>query len=199
MNADSVILASKSSSRRALLSAAGVQAKCIASNVDEENVKTSMRGDGTSVRDQAMALAELKATKVSQINPGLVIGGDQMLNLDGVAFDKPVDSREARDHLAALSGRVHYLETAIVVCEKGNPVWRFLARPKLTVRVLTKKFIEEYVESEGDSILQTVGCYRLEGLGAQLFSSIEGDYFSILGLPLLQLLEYLRERGVLET
>ncbi len=199
MNIDSIILASKSSSRRALLSAAGVQAKSIASNVDEENVKTSMRGEGTSVRDQAMALAVLKATKVSQMNPGLVIGGDQMLNLDGVAFDKPVDILEAQDHLEALSGRVHYLETAIVVCENGNPVWRFLARPKLTVRVLSKKFIEEYVESEGDSILQTVGCYRLEGLGVQLFSSIEGDYFSILGLPLLQLLEYLRVRGVLET
>lgn len=199
MNTESIILASKSSSRRALLSASGVQAKCIASNVDEENVKTSMRREGTSVRDQAMALAELKATKVSQINPGLVIGGDQMLNLDGVAFDKPVDMQEARHHLEALSGRVHHLETAIVVCENGNPVWRFLARPKLTVRVLSKKFIEKYVEFEGDTILQTVGCYRLEGLGAQLFSSIEGDYFSILGLPLLQLLEYLRVRGVLET
>lgn len=199
MNPQSIILASKSASRRALLSAAGVKVDCVDSNVDEGTAKRSMRGEGASVRDQAMALAELKATKVSQKYPGMVIGGDQMLNLNGVAFDKPVDIPEARNHLQALSGSVHYLETAIVVCENGEPVWRFLARPKLTVRALTNDFIDKYVGSEGDNILQTVGCYRLEGLGVQLFSNIEGDYFSILGLPLLQLLEYLRVRGVLET
>lgn len=198
MSSQAIILASKSASRRSVLEASGVQAECIASNVDEEAVKNSMRGEGTSVRDQAMALAELKAIRVSQKYSGLVIGGDQMLNLGGRAFDKPADIEEARDHLRALSGQAHYLETAVVVCESGEPVWRHLARPKLTVRVLTSKFIDSYLEVEGDKVLQTVGCYRLEGIGVQLFSMIEGDYFSILGLPLLELLDYLRERGVLE-
>ena len=198
MSSQAIILASKSASRRFLLESSGVRAECIASNVDEQAVKNSMRGEGASVRDQAMALAELKAITVSQKYSGLVIGGDQMLNLSGRAFDKPADIQEARGHLLALSGQAHYLETAVVVCERGEPVWRHLARPKLTVRVLTSKFIDSYLEVEGDQVLQTVGCYRLEGLGVQLFSKIEGDYFAILVLPLLELLDYLRVRGVLE-
>lgn len=192
-----VILASKSASRQILLKDAGVCTKNIASNVDEETLKKAMRNEGVSVRDQAMALAEMKAIKVSQTYSGLVIGGDQMLNLNGLAFDKPKNLVEARQHLVSLSGKTHYLETAIVVCEDGQPVWRKLTRPKLTVRELTDRFIDEYLKQEGEEILQTVGCYRLEGVGSQIFSKIEGDYFSILGLPLLELLDYLRVRGVL--
>jgi septum formation protein len=128
-----------------------------------------------------------------------VIGGDQMLSLDNEAFDKPVDLDAAREHLRRLSGKTHTLETAIVVCEDGTPVWRHLARPKLTVRALSGDFINSYVERSGDALLSSVGAYQLEALGAQLFSKIEGDYFSILGLPLLPLLDYLRTRGALKS
>lgn len=194
-----VILASGSASRRALLAGAGVAATPIKPNVDEDAAKAGMRAEGLSVRDQAMQLAELKAVKVSRSTPGLVIGGDQMLNLDGEAFDKPADMDAARSHLEKLSGKAHRLETAIVVAENGIPVWRHLARPKLTVRTLTEDFIDEYLSVCGDKLLSTVGAYQLEDRGSQIFTQIEGDYFSILGLPLLPLLDYLRVRGILPT
>jgi septum formation protein len=190
-----VTLASGSASRRALLNAAGVAAEAVAPN--EESYRTTMRADGVSVRDQAMQLAEMKAVRVSQARPGLVIGGDQMLALGEEAFDKPRDMTEAKSHLTRLSGKSHTLETAIVVCEEGRPVWRHLARPKLTMRPLSPEFIEDYTARCGPALLSTVGAYQLESLGAQLFSRIEGDYFSILGLPLLPLLDYLRIRKVL--
>ena len=192
-----IILASGSASRRALLAGAGVEAESVKPNVDEDAAKAVMRADGLSVRDQAMQLAELKAIKVSRARSGLVIGGDQMLNLDGEAFDKPPTLAAAKQHLQKLSGKSHHLETAIVIAEDGAPVWRFLARPKLTVRTLSVEFIERYVATCGESLLSTVGAYQLEGQGAQIFTQIEGDYFSILGLPLLPLLDYLRVRGVL--
>lgn len=194
-----VVLASGSASRRSLLANAGVDAVCVRPNVDEDAAKAAMRQEGLPVRDQAMRLAELKALKVSQGRPGLVIGGDQMLALDETAFDKPADRSAAKAHLKALSGRAHRLETAIVIYEDGQSVWRHLARPKLTMRPLSDAFIETYLDAAGEGILSTVGGYQLESLGAQLFSSIEGDYFSILGLPLLPLLDYLRIRGVLAT
>jgi septum formation protein len=192
-----VTLASGSASRRALLTAAGVSAEAVAPNVDEESYRTAMRAEGVSVRDQAMQLAEMKAVRVSQSRPGLVIGGDQMLALGEEAFDKPRDLAEAKNHLMRLSGKSHTLETAIVVCEEGRSVWRHLARPKLTMRPLSPEFIESYVDTCGNALLSTVGAYQLESHGAQLFSRIEGDYFSILGVPLLPLLDYLRVRRVL--
>ena len=194
-----ITLASGSASRRALLAGAGIDAASIKPNVDEDAAKAAMRAEGTTVRDQAMRLAELKAIKVSGRTPGLVVGGDQMLSLDNEAFDKPADLDAARDHLRKLSGKTHTLETAIVVCENGTPVWRHLARPKLTVRPLSETFIESYVERAGDALLSTTGAYQLEDIGAQLFTKIEGDYFSILGLPLLPLLDYFRTRGALES
>ncbi|HBL93505.1 MULTISPECIES: Maf family protein [unclassified Hyphomonas] len=192
-----IILASGSQSRRAVLTAAGIEADTIKPNVDEDAAKASFRASDMKVRDQAMQLAELKSVKISMREPGLVIGCDQMLSLDGEAFDKPVDLADARNHLVKLSGKTHTLETAIVISEEGKPVWRHLARPKLTVRPLSGAFIDTYVETVGEPLLSTVGAYQLEGLGAQLFTRIEGDYFSILGLPLLPLLDYLRTRGVL--
>lgn len=192
-----IILASGSASRRALLAGAGVTAISIKPNVDEDSAKAAMRADQMSVRDQAMQLAEMKAVKVSRSHPGLVIGGDQMLSLDGEAFDKPENLEAAKDHLRKLSGKAHRLETAIVIAENGEPVWRHLARPKLTVRTLSEDFIFDYVETCGEVLLTTVGAYQLESRGAQIFNQIEGDYFSILGLPLLPLLDYLRVRGVL--
>lgn len=194
-----VTLASTSKSRRALLAAAGVEADSAAPNVDEEAFRNSMRANKLPVREQAMQLAELKAMRISAKRPGLVIGGDQMLALGDEAFDKPSDLEAAKNHLRQLSGKSHTLETAIVICEDGAPVWRHLARPKLTMRPLTEEFIDSYVSACGEALLSTVGAYQLEGPGAQLFTRIEGDYFSILGLPLLPLLDYLRIRKVLPT
>lgn len=193
-----IILASGSASRRSLLTGAGVQAQSIKPNLDEEAAKLAMRKDGLSVSNQAMQLAEMKAIKISSQVGGLVIGGDQMLNLEGEPFDKPVNLEGASKHLKKLSGKTHTLETAIVIAEQGVPVWRHLARPHLTVRTLSDSYIASYIQSCGPPLLTTVGAYQLEGLGAQLFSKIEGDYFSILGLPLLPLLDYLRIRDVLE-
>ena len=194
-----IILASGSASRRALLSGAGINAENVKPLVDEDSAKAAFRADGMSVRDQAMQLAEMKAVKVSSSRNGLVIGGDQMLSLEGKAFDKPADMDSARGHLEAMSGKTHILETALVVAENGQPVWRHLARPRLTMRPLSDEFITQYLAEAGEQILATVGAYQLEGLGSQLFTKIEGDYFSILGLPLLPLLDYFRERGVLKT
>lgn len=194
-----VTLASTSKSRRALLAAAGVVAESAAPNVDEESYRNSMRANQLPVREQAMQLAELKAMRISAKRPGLVIGGDQMLALGDQAFDKPADLEAAKNHLRQLSGKSHTLETAIVICEDGAPVWRHLARPKLTMRPLTEEFIDTYVSACGEALLSTVGAYQLEGPGAQLFTRIEGDYFSILGVPLLPLLDYLRIRKVLPT
>lgn len=199
MSGAAIILASGSASRRALMSNAGIESEAVKPLVDEEAAKAAMRSEKVSVRDQAMHLAELKAIKVSSARPGLVIGGDQMLSLDGRAFDKPASREEARGHLEALSGCSHTLETALVICENGQLVWRHLERPRLTMRALSAEFIETYLDRVGDAIFSTVGGYQLEGLGSQLFSRIEGDYFSILGLPLLALMDYLRTRGVLAS
>ena len=190
-----IILASGSASRRTLLAGAGVKAESIKPNVDEDAAKAVMRRENVSVRDQAMHLAELKAIKVSSSHSGFVIGGDQMLSLGGEAFDKPANLEAAKNHLRKLSGKSHTLETAICIAESGQVIWRHLARPKLTVRTLNEAFIHHYVESCGDALLSTVGAYQLESLGAQLFNRIEGDYFSILGLPLLPLLGFIRSRN----
>lgn len=192
-----LILASGSASRRALLANAGVEATSIKPNLDEDALKASFRADAMSVRDQAMQLAELKALKISARMPGLVIGGDQMLSLGNRAFDKPKDMAEAASHLRALSDQAHTLETAIAIAEEGKIVWRYLSRPKLSMRRLSDDSISNYLSHVDDGILSTVGAYQLEGIGAQLFTRIDGDYFSILGLPLFPLLDYLRLRGVI--
>ena len=194
-----LILASGSASRRQLLENAGIKAIAIKPNVDEETAKTAMRAQALSIGEQAMQLAELKAVKISKNEMGLVIGGDQMLALGDQAFDKPKDLAGARSHLKALSGQTHILETAIVIAQEGEIIWRHLARPHLTMRVLSDEFIVQYIDHLGDDLLSTVDGYKLESLGSQLFSKIEGDYFSILGLPLLPLQDYLRARGVLQT
>lgn len=194
-----VVLASGSQSRRALLAGAGVEAETVKPNVDEETARAAMRAERIAIGDQAMRLAELKALKVSGQREGLVIGGDQMLALGDRAFDKPDDMAGARRHLKALSGQIHTLETAIVVAENNAVVWRHLARPKLTMRPLSEAFITDYLARVGEDALSTVGAYQLESLGSQLFTQIEGDYFSILGLPLLPLLDYLRTRLVIAT
>ena len=193
-----VILASASQSRADVLRRAGVHCETIPSRLDEDAAKLAMRSEGLKPHDQAMRLAELKAQKVSSQTSGLVIGGDQMMSLGADVFDKPKDMAEASATLRTLQGRTHTLETAIVVAEGGSIVWRHLAQPKLTMRGLTDREIGAYLGCVGEDILSTVGAYKLEAEGVRLFSEIEGDFFSILGMPLLPLLDYLGERGALD-
>jgi len=191
-----LILASASPTRAKLLAAAGLNFAAEAPPVDEDGVKAGLRAEGLTPRDQADALAELKALSVSRRHRGMVIGADQILALDGKAFDKPKDRAEARAHLLALRGKTHTLMTAAVIAVEGAAIWRRIETPKLTMRPFSDAFLENYLDQIGDDGFTTVGAYRLEGLGAQLFSAVEGDYFSILGLPLLAILSFLREHGI---
>jgi septum formation protein len=150
-------------------------------------------------RDQADALAELKALSVSRGRPDFVVGADQMLALGDEVFDKPKHADEARDHLLRLRGQTHELITAAVVAREGAIIWRVIDTPKLKMRAFSDAFLDNYLARAGDEVLHSVGAYQLEGLGAQLFERVEGDYFSVLGLPLLPLLAFLREHGVAQS
>jgi septum formation protein len=190
-----LILASASAARAAMLRAAGLEFEIERPSVDEEAVKASLRAEGLAPREQADALAELKAISVSRRRRGLVIGADQMLALEGEVFDKPADREEARAHLMRLRGKQHALITAAVIARDGAPLWRRIETPKLTMRNFSDQFLDRYLDAAGGDVLASVGAYQLEGLGAQLFDSVEGDYFSILGLPLLAVLAFLRTHG----
>lgn len=195
-----LILASASPVRARLLADAGVAFDVMAANVDEDSVKESMLSDGANPADVATALAELKAVKISARRPdALVLAADQVLELDGALLSKPADLGAARVHLERLSGRSHRLISALNIAAAGGSVWRHRDQAVLTVRTLSDGFIDSYLETVGDTALSSVGCYQLEGVGAQLFSCIEGDYFTVLGLPLLPVLDYLRSRGVLPS
>ena len=192
-----LILASGSRIRKTILENAGLTFRVQTSRVDEDELKHSMRHQGMSPRQQAEYLAEMKSEKVSSQTSGLVLGADQMMSLDGEGFDKPRDRQDAFERLKYFSGKSHNLECAAVISENGEAVWRYTARPKLTMRNLSDSFINDYLDQIGNAAFESVGAYQLEGLGVQLFSEIEGDYFSILGLPLLQVLTYLRDRGMI--
>ncbi len=191
----SVILASKSAARRAVLDGAGVAHDAVVAGVDEDAVKNEMLAAGAGPRDVAEALAELKAVRVSANRPGLVIGADQTLDLDGKLYDKAPDLYVAWQRLSLLRGKTHKLHSAVVVAKDGKPIWREVVTATLTMRDFSDAFLDAYLASEGEAALGSVGCYRLEGPGAQLFSQIEGDYFAILGLPLMGLLDLLRRHG----
>lgn len=193
-----LILASKSKSRANVLKAAGLTFEQIGSGVDEDALKDALRAEGASVAKQADLLAETKALKVSISHNGVVLGCDQMLDLDGQGLDKVSTRAEAGDILRRLRGKTHILQSAIVACVEGAPVWRHLSQPRLRVRNFSDDFLERYLDAIGDAAFESVGCYQIEGLGAQLFDRIEGDYFSILGMPLLPLLQWLRDRGSLQ-
>lgn len=192
----SLILASGSAARRQMLEAAGLAFEVDPPRVDEEAAKASLRAGGLKPRDQADALAELKALSVSRTRPDFVIGADQMLALGGEVFDKPKDANEARQHLLRLRGQTHELITAAVVAREGTIIWRHIDTPKLKMRAFSDAFLDDYLARAGDNVLRSVGAYQLEGPGAQLFERVEGDYFSVLGLPLLPLLAFLREHGI---
>ena len=196
-----LILASKSKARLAMLTAAGVPVEAIAANVDEETLKDGLKSEGVTARNLADALAEAKAVRLSRrIGSGLVLGADQILALDdGTMLDKPANPADAIAQLKLLSGTKHKLFSAAVIAEQGIPVWRHVDIATLSVRTLSDSFIEQYVESEWDNIRHCVGCYEIEGRGVQLFSAITGSQFTIMGLPLLHLLDYLRIRSILPS
>lgn len=194
---DAIILASKSAARRAVLTGAGVPFEVAVAGVDEDAVKSSMLAQGASPRDVADALAEIKAVKISAGRPGFVIGSDQTLEFEGRLYDKAETLAAARERLQAMRGKPHKLHSAVVVAKDGAPIWREIVSATLTMRDFSDAFLDEYLALEGEEMLGSVGCYRLEGPGAQLFSKIEGDYFAILGLPLMGLLDLLRRHGVL--
>jgi len=193
-----LILASASRSRAQILRNAGVAFEVIPAHVDEDEIKTAMLAANTPHRVVADALAELKAVRVSSAHPGkLVIGADQVLSFAGELVSKCATMAEGRDLLCRLRGRSHELLSAAVIAKDGVPIWRHTERSRLTMFPVSDAFIDAYLEKKGTDILSGVGCYRLEDEGAQFFSHIAGDYFAILGLPLIQLLSALREQGVI--
>ena len=194
-----IILASQSASRKAMLAAAGVDFSAEAAGVDEDSVKAAMIAEGTDGRRLADALAEMKAVKVSRRHPtALVLGCDSTVAAeDGTLINKAETREESRAQLQALRGTTHKLTSAAVVALGGEPIWRHVDTAKLTMRPFSDAFLDSYLEAEWPAIGGCVGGYRLEGLGAQLFSRIDGDHFTILGLPLLPLLDWLRVRGEL--
>ncbi|WP_043360505.1 nucleoside triphosphate pyrophosphatase [Belnapia sp. F-4-1] len=196
--APALILATASAARRAVLAAAGLRFTAEAAAVDEAAIKESARAEGIPPGEAAMLLAEAKAQRIARRHPeALVIGADQLLVCDGRWFDKPPDMAAARAQLLALRGRPHELMTAMVCWRGGQRVWQHLARPRLTMRDFSEEFLGAYLAAEGEAVLGSVGAYRLEGIGVQLFDAVEGEHSAILGLPLLPLLGFLRQHGVL--
>jgi septum formation protein len=195
-----VVLASASTARAVLLERAGLNVLRDPADIDEATVKARFRQEGRDAASCAAVLAAAKATATSGRHPGaLVIGADQMLVCANAWLDKPKSRAEAREHLVRLRDTRHELVTAVCVVRDGVPQWSTLGRDVLFMRDFSDGFLDVYLDALGDEVLTAVGGYRLEGLGTQLFARIEGDYFSILGLPLLPLLAYLRSAGAVPT
>ena len=193
-----IILASASGSRQALLRGAGVTFEAIPSDVDEATIKTVSRDRGASVAETALALARAKATAVQPDAPGsIVIGADQMLELDGAWFDKPVDMAAARRQLEALRGQTHTLHSALVLLGPDGELWSHVEPAHLSMRAFSDAFLDAYLDEVGADALKSVGGYFLEGVGVQMFERVEGDYFTVLGLPMTPLLSALRATGAL--
>lgn len=193
-----LVLASASAARQQLLAGAGLQFAVIPAEVDEAAIRHTARADGLSAAETALLLARLKAMQVSACDPlALVIGADQLLVCDGEWFEKPQTRAAARADLIRLRGRWHVLPTA-VACVAGQVVlWQHLAQPKLLMRAFSDGLLDAYLDAEAEQATACVGAYRIEAVGLQLFEAIEGDYCSVLGLPLLPLLGFLRQHGVL--
>jgi septum formation protein len=194
-----IILASASEGRRMLLENAGVPFDVVRPDVDERAVEAAVENSGVTPSDLATILAEAKATEVSLRHPdALVIGADQTMALDDRLFHKPADMEGARRHLLALSGRMHELHSGVVLARAGIAIWRHVDTARLTMREMSPEFIGRYLSAVGNAVLQSVGGYQIEGRGIQLFETIEGSHFTIVGLPLLSLLAALRENGALD-
>ena len=194
-----LILASRSAARISLLSAAGLVFTAQSAEVDEGMRKRAALALGATPRDIALelALAKAQAVRDQTTSGAAVLGADQTLELEGVLFDKPVTLADARLQLLTLSGRPHQLHSAVACLQDDHAPWAYAASATLHVRAFSEAFLDDYLAAEGEALLGCVGAYRLEGRGAQLFAHIEGDYFTVLGLPLLPLLAHLRVSGLL--
>ncbi len=189
-----IILASASKSRRDLLIGAGLEIEVQVSHVDENIIKAQE----LSVEQTALDLSKAKATAVSRQYPdAYVIGADQMMDCEGVRFDKPVSLAQAREHLVSLRGKIHHLISAVSIVKGGECLWSHTQIAELEMREFSHAFLDEYLKEVGEDVLTTVGGYRLESIGVQLFNRIEGDYFTILGLPLLAVLDFLRSKDMI--
>ena len=194
------ILASKSGIRSQLLRNAGIKFSAESARIDEEAIKLSMIHENAHPRDVADALAETKARKVAARNPdALVLGCDQVLSAQGRLFSKPANQQDAVSQLKKLRGSTHHLYSAAVLYEEAKPVWRHIGQVRLTMRTASDDYIEDYVHRNWESIRHSVGAYKLEEEGVRFFSRIDGDYFTVLGMPLLELLSHLTLRGTLPT
>lgn len=197
-----LILASQSRSRQRMLAAAGLTFEAIPSHVDEPALRRQLEAGGVAPAPEAIAraLAAAKALEVSRLNPqALVIGGDQVLALGKRIFEKPASVAAARSQLMELRGLMHDLVSAVVIAEAGRLTWEHAETATLTMRLFSPAFLDAYLAAVGEEVCQSVGAYQLEGRGAQLFEAIEGDYFTILGLPLMALLGELRAREAIAT
>ncbi len=193
-----VILASASAARRTLLEQAGVALTCHPATVDEGAIRQTAAIAGLTAAAVARVLAARKAHQVAAHHPGrVVIGADQMLECDGRWFDKPASLAQARDQLKALRDRRHVLSSAVVVVRDGRVIWGCVEQARLTMRRFSDDFLDRYLAAAGEEVCRSVGAYRIEGLGLQLFTRVDGDHFVILGLPLLPLLDVLRQHGEL--
>lgn len=194
--ANPLVLASRSNSRRTLLCAAGIPIEVRAADIDER----ALERQAAALAPSAIAalLAREKAAMIERHHPGrLVLGADQVLALDGRCFAKPTDRAAARAQLRALSGRTHELHSAIAFVHNATVAFEHVEVARLTMRALSDQFLHRYLDAVGSAAMQSVGAYQLEGLGIQLFDRVEGDYFTVLGLPLVAVLDFLRRRGCL--
>jgi septum formation protein len=195
-----LILASSSSSRQTLMRNAGLEFTAQAADIDERLIEGPLQEAGSTPDQTALELAKAKALAVSALHPtAIVIGCDQTMSLGPRIYHKPKDMAEAAQHLLSLSGKTHRLNSAAVIAQNGQVLWQTVAHANLSVRQLSEDFVATHLERVGDKALTSVGAYQLEGEGIQLFTSIDGDYFTILGLPLLPLLEVLRKFGVINV
>ncbi|MGR3514721.1 MAG: Maf family protein [Paracoccaceae bacterium] len=195
-----IILASNSSVRASLLRQAYVPFEVMPARIDESMIKQSLKAESVPPRDIADALAEAKAQKVAaKTTKGLVLGADQVLSLNGATFSKPTSPENALDQLKLLRNDKHTLFSAAVIYEDAKPVWRHVGRADLYMRDVSDTWLEGYIDRNWESIRHTVGCYKLEEEGVRLFTRIQGDYFNVLGLPLLEILSYLTLRGTLPS
>ncbi|MGH1576110.1 Maf family protein [Planktotalea sp.] len=194
-----LILASGSETRRLMLENAGLLIEVVKPRVDEDMMRDAMVADAATPRDIADALAEMKAQRVASKHPErLVLGCDQVLDLKGTLFSKARTKDEARSQLQELRGKRHSLLSAAVLYEEGKPIWRHVGQARLTMRVFSDEFLDSYLERNWDDVRHCVGCYKLEAEGVRLFAQVEGNHFTVLGLPLIELVNYLTLKGELQ-